>query len=68
MLFPVIELLREITTTFQLKKGDIVLTGTPKGVGRLSEGDALAMSLSLSSSGTHTMHDFSTCKVVVCGG
>lgn len=68
MLFPVFELLSEITRTFQLKKGDVVLTGTPKGVGILQQGDLLAMELTLSHAGSQKTHSFESCKVVVSGG
>lgn len=45
MLFNVVELLHEIALVFGLKKGDIVLTGTPKGVGVLKHNDTLEMEL-----------------------
>jgi 2-keto-4-pentenoate hydratase/2-oxohepta-3-ene-1,7-dioic acid hydratase in catechol pathway len=41
MLFPVIDLLVEISHSFSLLPGDVVLTGTPAGVGPLYEGDKL---------------------------
>lgn len=41
MLFPIIELLCEISRTFTLLPGDIVSTGTPAGVGPLLPGDEL---------------------------
>jgi 2-keto-4-pentenoate hydratase/2-oxohepta-3-ene-1,7-dioic acid hydratase in catechol pathway len=39
MVFSVAELLAEITTYMTLEPGDVVATGTPAGVGRLSDGD-----------------------------
>jgi len=43
MLTPVVALLRYITTFFALQPGDIVLTGTPAGVGPLHSGDQLEL-------------------------
>ena len=45
MLFPIPRLLREISRYFTLLPGDIVLTGTPEGVGPLVSGDRLQLSL-----------------------
>lgn len=45
MLFPVLELLCEISRSFTLLPGDIVSTGTPAGVGGLSVGDRLHLAL-----------------------
>lgn len=39
MLRPIAQLLHEITEIFTLEAGDIVLTGTPAGVGPLTSGD-----------------------------
>lgn len=41
MLFPVVDLLVEISRSFTLLPGDVVLTGTPAGVGPLQPGDQL---------------------------
>jgi len=41
MLFSVINLLRDISSIFTLLPGDVVLTGTPAGVGPLLKGDKL---------------------------
>ena len=41
MLFPVMSLLQEISGCFTLLPGDVVLTGTPAGVGPLQAGDQL---------------------------
>lgn len=45
MLFPVYELLVDISQAFGLQAGDVVMTGTPKGVGKLYSGDNLTMVL-----------------------
>lgn len=45
MLFPVYELLVDISQAFGLQAGDVVMTGTPKGVGKLQKGDKLKMVL-----------------------
>ena len=41
MLFPIEELLADISQNFSLQAGDVVLTGTPAGVGPLVSGDTL---------------------------
>ena len=41
MLFPIDTLLSEISHSFSLQPGDVVLTGTPAGVGPLKPGDKL---------------------------
>ena len=45
MIFSMTSLLQEISQYFTLMPGDIVLTGTPQGVGRLTDGDALTLQL-----------------------
>ncbi len=45
MLRPMLDLLVEISAVFTLLPGDIVLTGTPKGVGPLEVGDSLQLTL-----------------------
>lgn len=45
MLFPIVALLQEITRTFSLSEGDVVLTGTPSGVGPLKVGDEVKAEL-----------------------
>ena len=45
MLFPVADLIAEISQCFTLMPGDVVLTGTPAGVGPLLVGDQLKASL-----------------------
>jgi len=39
LIFPVPELIEEITTYLTLEPGDVIATGTPEGVGPLSDGD-----------------------------
>lgn len=46
MLFSMAELLSEISQHFTLQPGDVVLTGTPAGVGPLQAGDQLTLSMS----------------------
>lgn len=41
MLFPVVSLIAGISQSFTLLPGDVVLTGTPAGVGPLEQGDRL---------------------------
>lgn len=45
MLFDIGELLCEISQNFRLDIGDVVMTGTPKGVGVLQSGQKLSMKL-----------------------
>jgi len=45
MMRPIRQLLAEISAVFTLKPGDIVLTGTPAGVGPLAPGDRLLITL-----------------------
>ncbi|MDO6805272.1 fumarylacetoacetate hydrolase family protein, partial [Wenyingzhuangia sp. 1_MG-2023] len=45
MLFPVADLLVAISQQFTLNPGDLVLTGTPAGVGPLEAGDQLTATL-----------------------
>ena len=51
MMVGIFELMAYISTHFTLQPGDVVLTGTPSGVGPLASGDALTLSLA--------GHDFS---------
>ena len=41
MIFPVNSIIAYVSKYFTLKKGDIIFTGTPKGVGPVAEGDVL---------------------------
>ncbi|WP_106476341.1 fumarylacetoacetate hydrolase family protein [Phytohalomonas tamaricis] len=45
MLFPVVALIAEISQSFTLNPGDVVLTGTPKGVGPLPTGARLDLAI-----------------------
>ena len=45
MLFPVYELLVNISHAFSLQAGDVIMTGTPSGVGALQVGDQLSLKL-----------------------
>ena len=45
MLFPVYELLSNISHAFSLQAGDVIMTGTPSGVGALQVGDQLSLKL-----------------------
>lgn len=45
MLFPVYELLVNISHAFSLQAGDVIMTGTPSGVGVLQAGDQLSLKL-----------------------
>lgn len=45
MLTPIARLLSHISQTFTLLPGDVVITGTPAGVGRLESGDRLDLEL-----------------------
>lgn len=45
MIYKIAELLSDISMSFTLEKGDIVMTGTPSGVGPLKSGDELVMIL-----------------------
>ncbi len=45
MLTPVILLIAHISTQFSLRPGDVVLTGTPAGVGPLTSGQTLSLEL-----------------------
>lgn len=45
LLFPIAHLLCDISQAFRLEVGDVVMTGTPAGVGVLVSGDQLTMTL-----------------------
>jgi len=45
MLTPILDLVAYISSYFTLQPGDVVLTGTPAGVGELQHGDKLLLTL-----------------------
>lgn len=45
MLFPILPLIAHMSTVFTLNPGDVILTGTPAGVGELKLGDQLRLTL-----------------------
>jgi len=45
MLNPILPLIQHICGQFSLQAGDVVLTGTPAGVGKLADGDLLELEL-----------------------
>lgn len=55
MLFPVDQLIAEISKYFTLKTGDLIFTGTPAGVSPLKIGDQLELILDQRSVGTWTV-------------
>ena len=45
MIYPVADLIHYLSTIFTLQPGDIILTGTPKGVSSITKGDNIEASL-----------------------
>ena len=45
MIFPVAEIIAELSKLFELKPGDLIFTGTPAGVGQLARGDGFRAEL-----------------------
>lgn len=45
MLFQIPRILSDISKVFTLEKGDVILTGTPKGVGSVKPGDVMRAGL-----------------------
>jgi fumarylpyruvate hydrolase len=45
MIFPVTEIIAELSKLFELKAGDLIFTGTPAGVGPLARGDRFVAEL-----------------------
>jgi 2-keto-4-pentenoate hydratase/2-oxohepta-3-ene-1,7-dioic acid hydratase in catechol pathway len=45
LVFSAPELIAEITTYLTLEAGDVILTGTPEGVGPLVDGDKVAITI-----------------------
>ena len=57
MLFGMSALLVDINQAFSLQPGDVIMTGTPEGVGALQAGDQLNMKL-ITSAGTYDWNTF----------
>ena len=45
MIFPIPEIIEYISKNFTLEEGDIILTGTPSGVGPLKDGDIIEVEI-----------------------
>ncbi len=45
LIFPIPELIAEITSYMTLEPGDVIATGTPEGVGELSDGDEVTVEI-----------------------
>jgi 2-keto-4-pentenoate hydratase/2-oxohepta-3-ene-1,7-dioic acid hydratase in catechol pathway len=45
LIFPISELIAEITTYLTLEPGDVIATGTPEGVGPLSDGETVTVEI-----------------------
>jgi len=45
LIFPIPDLIEEITTYLTLEPGDVVATGTPEGVGPLADGDRITVEI-----------------------
>ena len=45
LIFPIPELIAEVTELLTLERGDVIATGTPEGVGPLSDGDEVAIEI-----------------------
>ena len=45
MVFDVAELVSHVSTAFTLLPGDVILTGTPEGVGPMDPGDEVEISI-----------------------
>lgn len=57
MIFDVATLLVDISHSFSLQEGDVIMTGTPAGVAALASGDQLTMTL-ITSKATHQWQTF----------
>lgn len=57
MIFDVAALLLDISHSFSLEAGDVIMTGTPAGVAALASGDQLVMTL-ITSKATHQWQTF----------
>ncbi len=45
MIYPIAEIVSYLSSLYGLSKGDLIFTGTPKGVGKLAKGDLLELTL-----------------------
>ncbi len=45
MIWPVTETIAYLSTLFELKAGDLIMTGTPAGVGAVNKGDVLRVEI-----------------------
>lgn len=45
MLNPIVPMIQYMAAQFSLQAGDVILTGTPAGVGPLNQGDELVLEL-----------------------
>lgn len=63
MITPLFELIAFISQHFTLQAGDVVMTGTPAGVGALNPGDQLSLSLLVrnADNSTTTLAQFNAC-------
>lgn len=61
MIFGIVDLLVYISQWFELSPGDVVMTGTPAGVGALKAGDELVLTLK------HYEHTQHVCRATVRG-
>lgn len=50
MIFPVPQLIEHVSSIMTLEEGDLLLSGTPKGVGQVNPGDQLTAGLELAES------------------
>ena len=57
MIFPVAETIAFISRNFTLEAGDIILTGTPSGVGPIRHGDTVEVEIELIGTLTNTVMD-----------
>jgi 2-keto-4-pentenoate hydratase/2-oxohepta-3-ene-1,7-dioic acid hydratase in catechol pathway len=55
MLNPIVPMIQHMAGCFSLQAGDVILTGTPVGVGPLNVGDELVIELSGASSFTSSV-------------
>ncbi|MFA9424839.1 fumarylacetoacetate hydrolase family protein [Natronorubrum sp. A-ect3] len=55
LIFPIPELIAEITAYMTLEPGDVIATGTPEGVGQLSDGDEIEIEIEGVGTLTHSI-------------